>query len=407
MAVAVRIGYRGLMKPPIVYLAKDLRAAICAGHPWVFDRALRPEYQTLQPGQVVRVADRSGPFAVGYVDPSGPLALRILSTQADESIDDGWVRRRAETAARLRVGRPELEGTNAWRLLHGENDYFPGLVIDRYAQTGVAVFDGAAAAALWRPHMRAVIDGLAAGGVELARMWGRADGKRGSSASTLMGDAPPKLIEIEEHGARFEIDVRSGQKTGFFLDQRANRQRVRALAKGKRVLNVYCYTGGFSVQAALGGAAAVTSVDIAAPAIAAVARHFELNGVAAPAHRHLAVDANDFFKDPERRREVYDVVIVDPPSFAPSEKTRPKGLAAYRAINTSAMRLVRPGGVLVSASCSSHVRADDLIEVVGAAAGETKRNARIFEVAGADVDHPVRAGFREGRYLDCLYAVID
>jgi 23S rRNA (cytosine1962-C5)-methyltransferase len=194
--------------------------------------------------------------------------------------------------------------------------------------------------------------------------------------------------------------VRAGQKTGFFLDQRANRARVADLAGGTRVLNLCAYTGGFSVLAGLGGARHVTSVDLAAPAVAAADRHWRSNGLAPGAHAGVTADAFDFLERAARRGERWDVVIADPPSFAPSEAAKPRALAAYQRLNRLALAVIGRGGVLVSASCSSHVTEADLRAVVAAAA--EARDLRVVEARGAAADHPTNPAFPEGRYLKLL-----
>jgi 23S rRNA (cytosine1962-C5)-methyltransferase len=276
------------------------------------------------------------------------------------------------------------------RLVHGENDYLPGLVIDRYAASAVVAHDGRGAEAIWRRFRHAIAAALPS---ELG-LCERAD-------------APAGEVAIREMGASFLVDLRRGQKTGFFLDQRDNRLRVRALAKGARVLNLFCYTGGFSVHAALGGATHVVSVDQAAPAIAAARRNVAANALPPAQHELIAEDAFAFLDRELAAGRRWDIVICDPPSFAPSERARPKALAAYRRLNGLAMRAVDAAGLLVTASCSSHVTTRDLAEVVAQAANDTGRTARVIGEHGAAGDHPTRPGFREGHYLGCLFVALD
>jgi 23S rRNA (cytosine1962-C5)-methyltransferase len=393
------------MAPPVVTLARDLGAVIRAGHPWVFDRALRPGSR-LPEGELVIVADRGGPLALGFADPRSPIAVRILSLDPGEAIDDAWVAERARRAAECRAADPLLAGTDAIRLCHGENDYVPGLVVDLYDTTAVAVFDGPAAAAFWRPRLEAVVAGLRAGGAVIERVWGRGGGGCGPGP-VLFCDEPPPAIVIAEDGARFEVDVRRGQKTGFFLDQRDNRRLVRALSAGATMLNLFAYTGGFSVHAALGGARRVTTVDLARPAIEAAARNFTLSGLDPAGHVFEAADAFEYLERAASRGDRFDVVVVDPPSFAPSERAKGKALGAYRRINTLALGVVAPGGVLCSASCSSHVTVDELLAAIAAAGAAAARRVRIRQVLGAASDHPVAPGFPEGRYLKCVVGYVE
>ena len=377
-------------------LTKPLRAAIRAGHPWIYDRALAPP-RGLAAGEVVTIADDDGPVATAFADPRSPLRARVLDAPG-AAIDAAWVAARAEAAAARRARAALLAGCTGRRLIHGEGDGCPGLVVDAYADTAVIVYDGAAAAAFWRPHAGAVLAGLARGGAELAHAWARAiRGERGEGEA-VRGD-PPAELEIAEDDARFGVDVRAGQKTGFFLDQRDNRRTIRAHAAGQTVLNVFAYTGGFSLHAALGGATRVTSVDVAAPAMAALARNLARTGLAADAHELVTADAFEFFARAQAQGRRWDLVIVDPPSFAPSERARPAALAAYRKLAAQALAVVEPGGRFALASCSSHVTEGDLLAAVAAITSRV----RVRVIAGAATDHPVLPAFPEGRYLKYLF----
>jgi len=376
-------------------LTKPLRAAIRAGHPWIYDRALAPP-KDLAAGDVVTVVDDDGPIATVLADPTSPIRARILDLSPDTAIDSAWVIARAEAAAARRERDPLLVDCTGRRLVHGEGDACPGLVIDAYADTAVVVFDGPAAAAFWRPRLPDVLTGLERGGAQIAHVWLRGERRDRSAGEALRGD-PPAEIVIAEDEARFAVDVRAGQKTGFFLDQRENRRTIRRHAAGASVLNVFSYTGGFSLHAALGGATHVTSVDLAAPAIAGLARNVALTGLPAETHEGVAADAFDFFARSAQRGRRWDLVIVDPPSFAPSEKARPAALAAYRKLATAALRVVEPAGRFALASCSSHVTEADLLGLV-----EGLGPLRLRWATGAASDHPVLPAFPEGRYLKFL-----
>ncbi len=391
------------MSRPIVQLSKDLRRSVAAGHPWLFNRAVELPAGA-RAGEVVEVRRGSERLATGVLDPTSPIAVRILERDPDAAIDADWVRDRARQAACLRISDPQLLDSDALRLIHGEGDLMPGLVVDVYAGTAVVVFDGAGAEAFWRPRLAEVLDGAATAGIELDRVWARRSGER--EGELLVGDPPPETLFIREHGARFEVDVRRGQKTGFFLDQRANRRRVADLAAGGDVLNLFCYTGGFSVLAALGGAARVTSVDFAKPAVAAARRNFTHSGIDTKNHEFETIDAFEFLASAAARGSTWDLVIVDPPSFAPNERVKPRALEAYRRLNALALQVVGPGGQLVTASCSSHVTMTEMLAVLADASRATGRIAQVQEVRGADRDHPVLPAFPEGQYLKCLFAFV-
>jgi 23S rRNA (cytosine1962-C5)-methyltransferase len=358
-------------------LAKEVSDSIRRGHPWIFRPALHPPRQPVAPGQLALIERRGKAIAIGFADPESPIAARVLTLDVNESINEAWVCRRVERAVALRRCAPSLAHCNAMRVIHGENDHLPGLVLDCYAGFGVVQFDGAGARAMWQPYVEAI---ARVAGVQLAR---------------------PRLVTIEENGARFEVDLERGQKTGFYLDQRDNRLRAGAACAGARVLNLFCYSGGFTVQAALGGALAVTSVDRAKPAVDAVARNLALNDLDVAAHELVSSDAFEFLEDARRRQRRWDVVTCDPPSFAPSARVRAKALSAYRRLNRLAVDAVEPGGMLITASCSSHITMDDMLDIAADATAE--RGGRVLAMTGPGEDHPVLPGFREGLYLKCLF----
>jgi 23S rRNA (cytosine1962-C5)-methyltransferase len=387
--------------PPAVRLTKPLRDRIRAGHPWIYDRAITPLPRDLAPGDLVTLTDADGDVALALADPESPIRARVVAPPGTV-LDASWTRGRAEAAAIRRARDPLLAGCTGRRLIHGEADACPGLVVDLYDTTAVVVFDGPAAAAFWRPRLPDILTGLERGGQPIAHAWLRGDRRRGASSAgeALRGDPPTDLV-ITEDDARFTVDVRAGQKTGFFLDQRDNRRSIARHAAGQTVLNLFAYTGGFSLHAALGGATRVTSVDIAPPAIAGLERNLELTGLPATAHELVPADAFDFLTRAARAGRRWDLVIADPPSFAPSERTRPAALAAYRKLATAALAVTDPAGRFALASCSSHITEADLLDQLAglAAAGPA---LRLRAAAGAATDHPVLPAFPEGRYLKFL-----
>jgi 23S rRNA (cytosine1962-C5)-methyltransferase len=387
--------------PRTLQLTKPLRERVRAGHPWVYDRALAPPPRDLAPGDLVTIADAEGDIALAFIDPGSPIRARILAPPG-AALDDAWAASRAEAASAQRARDPLLAGCTGRRLVHGEADACPGLVVDLYDTTAVVVFDGPAAAAFWRPRLSAVLAGLERGGAPIAHAWLRGERRKSapssghSSGESVLGD-PPAEIVISEDDARFAVDVRAGQKTGFFLDQRDNRRTIRRHAADQTVLNLFSYTGGFSLHAALGGAARITSVDIAPPAIAQLERNLALSSLPAAAHELVAADAFDFLTRAAKQQRRWDLVIADPPSFAPSERARPAALAAYRKLAAAALAVTSPGGRFALASCSSHITEADLLDQVATLAPLKLRLA-----AGAASDHPVLPAFPEGRYLKFL-----
>jgi 23S rRNA (cytosine1962-C5)-methyltransferase len=385
-------------------VVKPLRDSIRAGHPWLYDRALAPP-KGIATGDVVTLVDEHGPLATALADPSSPLRARILDLAPDAACDARWARDRAEAAAHRRTRDPLLVGCTGRRALHGEADGTPGLVIDIYADTAVVVFDGPAASQFWRARLPDVIGGLERGGIApLAHVWVKGERRDRSAGEALRGDPPAEVIMAEDD-ARFAVDVRSGQKTGFFLDQRDNRRTIRRHAAGATVLNVFCYTGGFSLHAALGGATRVTSVDIAGPAIAAIEHNVRLSNLPTDTHERVTADAFEFFARSKSQGRRWDLVIVDPPSFAPNERSRPAALRAYEKLATAALGVVEPGGRFAFASCSSHIAEADLLGAVTrpSSPSASPLQLRLRQAAGAASDHPVLPAFPEGRYLKFLF----
>lgn len=379
---------------PVLRLRKEIAVHLRRGQPWIYRDALEPVRAHLPAGAIVDVADRRGAFvARGFWDPDAPIAVRVLARDPEETIDEAWVRARVASACAIRRAAAAQIDSDAVRLIHGEGDFLPGLVLDAYAQTGVARFDGEGAAALWRPRIAEIVTACAEAGFPLARVWGRPAGE------VFWGDAPSHPIVVREGNARYEVDVVHGQKTGFFLDQRDNRRLVGRLAAGASVLNLFAYTGGFSVAAALGGAQRVTTVDSAAPAIEAARRNLWRNGIPLEAHELVVADAFEFLAKARREGRSWDIVVCDPPSFAPSERAKPRALSAYRRLNRDAAQVVARGGILATASCSSHVSHEEFLAAIAAGLGDVGRTGRVVEQRGAGPDHPVPPGFPEGRYL--------
>jgi len=384
--------------------------ALRQGHPWVFDQAVTSLTGQGRPGDLAVVFDSHRRFlAIGLYDPVSPIRVRILQHGSPETIDRGWLASRLARALALR-GPLAASGTTGYRLVHGENDGLPGMVIDRYAGTFVLKLYSVSWIP-WLEHLIAALNQVAPAQrivLRLSRdvlahpsdLHGLADG------AILLGDAPQGPVEFIENGLHFIADVMQGQKTGFFLDQRDNRARVERLAPGRCTLNVFAYSGGFSLYAARGGAPAVTSVDISAPALADATRNFALNAghpaVAACSHTAVVADAFETLAGLRRQRESFDLVVVDPPAFAKRESEIASALQAYARLTELALGVTTRGGRLVLASCSSRVTADQFFATVHRAAIDLRRPLRELERTGHAIDHPIR--FREGAYLKCLFA---
>jgi 23S rRNA (cytosine1962-C5)-methyltransferase len=375
---------------PIARLCRALRGAIEAGHPWIWREALDRSFDA-PPGTVVRVVDDRGPVALGLAD-SGPIAVRILSTRP-ATIDDAFFAARIARAASLRdrVLPPE---TDAYRLVHGEGDGLPGTVVDVYARWAVVQFDGQAAER-WRD---AIVRGVRAARPGLSGILVRVGRREGKRLELADGEAPPEIVEVREHGMVLGVDLARGQKTGLFLDHRDSRRRVRELSRGLRVLNLYGYTGAHSVAAGLGGALEVDTVDLAAPALALAEQNWVRNGLPPERHRTHARDVPEFLDEARARGRKWDLVIADPPSFAPNEASVPGALKSYRALHRACLRVLEPNGFYLAASCSSHVDRASFDRTLREAA-EKIGPVQVLEWSGAPADHPRLTAFPEGDYL--------
>jgi len=394
---------------PRVVLRKNLARAIRAGHPWIYrDAVTAPAEVPLADGALVFVvtAERE-PVARGFWDAHAPIAVRVVAT-ADEAAAvgpdvDAAIDARLGAALDRRLAFLDRAVTDAFRWIHGEADRLPGLHVDLYGAVAVVRADGAGARAFYRELPERLAIAARARGLTLAavverRREGNETGAL-AGAVVLAGALPEGELEVRENGVRFGVDLARGQKGGLFLDQRDNRALVGTLAAGRRVLNLFGYTGGFSIYAAKGGAAETTTVDVAAPAIAAARRNFERNGLSlGTAHLH-AEDAFAFLERAAAEGTRWDLVISDPPSFAPSERALPAALRAYERLHRLAATVTAPGGTLCAASCSSHARADAFVETIHAGARAAGRRFDLVELRGAAACHPSLPTFHEGDYL--------
>ncbi len=393
-----------------LHVTAPAERALRQGHPWVFDQSITEQSHEGVPGDLAVIFDNKRRFlAIGLYDPTSTIRVRVLQSRQPATINTEWFQKKLTIAAQIREPL-ESTDTTGYRLVHGENDGFPGLVIDRYDETLVLKLYTPA----WIPHLKEFCDALAqvSPAEHLILRLNRILQKQTeflhglSDGMTLSLQTPPSLILFKENGLTFESDPIHGQKTGFFLDQRDNRAKVEELSKDKSVLNVFAYTGGFSVYAARGSAKEVVSVDISAPAMDAAIRNMGHNqhfsAVAAVSHETIAEDAFDVLTRMETQKRLFDMVIIDPPMFAQNEKQIASALAAYRKLTRLGLGVLRKGGTLVQASCSSRVDADSFFESIHQSAREAGRRLNEIERTGHALDHPIN--FEEGAYLKCLFA---
>ncbi len=407
------------MNIPQLVLQPGKDASVRRFHPWVFSGAIDRIIAPAEPadGEVVAIVDHRGsPLGLAHFQPHGSIVGRIFhfSNQPQQAPDEAfWVAKfRAAWERRRALGLVGNPHTTAFRLIHAEGDGLPGLIVDYYAGTAVlqahsmgmyrarTVLAQALAVALGPQHLTAVYD-------KSADTLGNA-ADAGAPNGYLVGGPPPDPTVLE-NGHRFRIDWLTGQKTGFFLDQRDSRALVGHYARGRRVLNTFCYTGGFSVYALAGGATAVDSVDASKTAMALTDINVALNFADADAarHRSFVADAFDFLRGPEADTDPYDLVILDPPAFAKSRAARQRAEAGYRRLNAEALRGIKPGGLLFTFSCSQVVDRDLFTSTVRAAALDVGRSVRLLHYLGQPPDHAASFFHPEGEYLKGLVLAVE
>ncbi|MCC6657335.1 MAG: class I SAM-dependent methyltransferase [Rhodocyclaceae bacterium] len=389
---------------PELILKPGKERSVMRRHPWIFEGAVAHLKGRARAGDTVDVlADNGRPLGRAAFSPQSQIRARLWSFDAEETIDHAFFKRRVAAAVAARAALPELREQQGLRLIHGESDGLPGVIADRYGDTVVLQLNSAGAEK-WREAMVAAL--VQASGC--ARVFERSDsdvrGLEGLEPRTgaLHGDEPGEVI-IEEHGVRLAVDIRGGHKPGFDLDQRENRLLARRLAAGRSALNCFCYTGGFSLQALAGGAASVLSIDSSGPALEGARRNLALNPQL-DAARAAWRDA-DVFEELRALKKAgarFDLIILDPPKFAPSAAHAERAARAYKDINLLGFRLLNPGGLLMSYSCSGGIGVELFQKILAGAASDAGVDARILRRLAAAPDHPVALAFPEGEYLKGL-----
>lgn len=386
-----------------VRLTRNLRRSVLRGHPWVFKEALASPGK-VERAQLCEVTDTKGPLGWGIYDPHGPLALRILGTGKNPPLKPALEERFAR-AHSLREGVRSPE-TDAYRLFNGEGDFLPGLVCDVYGPIAVLQFDGQGPSEFWdRQHVAGWLLSKTACKSVVEKT--RGGGGQERTLIPLAGPACEPELVIRENGARFKVNLEKGQKTGFFLDQRDNRAHVRRVSAGKSVLNLFSYSGGFSIYAGLGGASKVASLDISEGAISLAKENWVLNGLDPALHQGLSVDVFEYLTGKSGDGELWDHILVDPPSLTHSEDQRDTAKTKYAELFAAAARRVKVGGELSLSSCSSHVSFEDFFEVIEEALSSARRRGRVLRVSGQGMDHPFPHACPELRYLKFVHLALD
>lgn len=386
----------------VITLREGKERSLLRRHPWVFQGSLAKG--KADPGETVRVQAHDGRFlAWASFSPTSMIRVRAWSFDEGERIDESFFERRIAQALAMRARLPIA--SDAVRLIHGEADGLPGLIVDRYGDTLSAQFLSAGT-----ERWKAAIADLLVRATGLSRLYERSD----SGVRSLEGLAPaagwlrgggPTAVTIREHDWQLTLDVAEGHKTGFYLDQRDNRKLFADTVRHfgfQRVLNCYCYTGGFSVAALAGGAAQVVSVDSSAPALERASAHVSLNGFDAGRHEALDADVNDTLRRCLKEGRSFDAIVLDPPKFAPTAAHAERAARAYKDINRLAFKLLEPGGALFTFSCSGGIGAELFHKIVAGAGLDAGVDGFIYARLGAAPDHPMTITFPEGEYLKGL-----
>lgn len=369
-------------------------------HPWVFSGALEEIPEGLEPGTPVKLADQRGRYlGSGYFNSYSQIAVRIWGHDEREQVDRPFFLRRILRALELR--RMSVGGdTNAYRVINGEGDMLPGLVVDRYDRWLSVQFHNRGIERWKDTIVEALIEALTPEGI-YERSEGSSRRREGAAPSTgLLWGKVPDIAEVRESGLTFLVDIAGGQKTGFFLDQRDKRLAVMKYAKGKKILNCFSYTGGFTVYGLMGRAEHVTSVDTSTKALELASQNIRLNGFDEARTEFIDADVKKYIAGIKPGN--FDLIILDPPAFIKDRRKKPEGLKGYKGINEAAMRALPVGGLLLTCSCSAHLSPLEFRHMISESGGSAGRTLQILESFTHGTDHPVLVPYTEGEYLKCM-----
>ncbi len=373
-------------------------------HPWIFSGAIDRVEGGPSAGDIVQVVDRSGQFlARGYINEHSQIVVRLLTWDESEDIETAFWRQRIAKAIGHRQALVESEGTNAYRLIHAESDLLPGLIVDRYGEHLVlqALTAGIDRRKQKLAHILAEL--LTPEGIyERSDVDVREKERLAPQRGVLWGEEPPDRLDIVENGHHFLVDVKHGQKTGFYLDQRDNRARITKYATDRSVLNAFAYSGAFAVYAAASGAAQTTNIETSGDALVLARTNLELNGWVNRSDEYIEGDVFAVLRAFRSDRRGFDLIILDPPKFAYSSSHVQKACRGYKDINLLAMQLLRPDGILFTMSCSGLISGDLFQKVVFGASVDAGRDVQVIERLAQGADHPVLLTFPEGDYLKGL-----
>lgn len=381
-----------------IFLKKKREKSVKNRHPWIFSGAIERIEGNPDAGDIVSLFAADGKFlAKGFFNPHSQIRFRAL-TFAQEPIDASFFRQRISQALALRQCLLN-DQTNAFRVVHADGDLLPGLIVDRYAEALVVQFHSLGMLRI-KKEIAAILLDLLSPAVIVERSDVQALHREGAETQKqiLHGKLPAK-VEILENDLKFRVDLLEGQKTGFYLDQRDNRERIMVITGGKKLLNCFAYSGGFSVYAAKAGAQ-TTSVEMSRPALELARENFLLNGFDPAAHAFVTANVFDYLR--KMPKNEFDVIVLDPPAFVKQKQQVNKGARGYKDINRLAMQQIKPDGFLLTCSCSSFVTRDLFRKIVFSAAAEAGRNVQIIAQPSQPFDHPINIFHPEGEYLKSL-----
>jgi len=392
-----------------LYLRKNSERTVRNGHPWIFSGAVERRPKDAQNGDIVDVFDHRDTFVCrGFYNKRSLIRVRSLTRDPDQVIGNAFFQQRIAEAVAVRRATDLAHHTDAMRLVHGESDGLPGLIVDDYAGYLVLQIHTAGMERQRAAILAALDQVLAPKSVYERSDVGtrRAEGLDGRPTGLLAGETPPEFVTIQECGVRLHADLYRGQKTGFFLDQRDNRFLLQRLAAGKTVLNLFSYSAGFSAHALKGGATRTLDVDIS-PQVFPAARHsLDANRPDGARADLLTADVFAFVDRLADQGPRYDIVVCDPPSLLRKQNQLKQAMGVYTKLNRNALRLVNDGGLLVTASCSNRVSHEDFFQIVRRAATGARVRPRILTYNQHPADHPVDPAFPDGRYLKCIFAQV-
>jgi len=385
---------------PRIILKPGREASLLKGHPWIFSGAVASIDGLLVPGDTaVALSHKGNPLALGFYNPVSDISFRLLSTDTTTSINEFFWRKRIRAAMALRE-KVVPKGTTAYRLINSEGDFMPGLVADRYDNYLVLSISTAGMEKHSRTVLKVLTEELRPIGI-YERSEGKARQLEGLEDSTgiAYGTHPPDIVEITENYLHFKVDITTGQKTGFFLDQRPNRELLEKFSNQATVLNCFSYTGAFSVYCARGGAKYIVSVEASETANEIARWNLLKNGFSSAQYPVIRADVFNYLRESD---ELFDVIILDPPAFAKSKKDVAKAARGYKDINLQAVKFLREGGMLATFSCSNYI--DEILfqKIVMGALRDAGKSAQLFRTMAAGSDHPTNLAHPEGRYLKGL-----